>query len=376
MGQFTMHSAIRGVFLVASITQLNKWLERVDTRLLLSGCFFIQVVGTALMSTFTSVWQWYVAGAIMGFFMPPVFLMMQPIILSNWFVKKRGMVTGIALAFSGIGGAIMNPILASIIQNYGWRTAYVANAIIAGVIVMPFLMFVVRLRPSDKGLKPYGYEEQTEEKTVTDSSVTATNSTQVRGVSREEATRSLSFAIMMVTYAACGFFAGYPHHITAYAISIGHPATLASFLVSLSMIGNVISKLSLGFVNDKFGGKVMMHTAFGINLVSLLLLLTGAASFPALLAGALLAGCFLSISSVATPLLIHTVYGSRDYTRIFVLLSLSQNIFVSFGSPIIGYMFDYSGGYALPFTVGIAVTGVAAALAILSIKTSKKLTWK
>jgi len=357
------------------MAMLNKWLERVNTRLLLSGCFAIQLLVTALMSTFTEVWQWYIAGAVMGFFLPPVYLIIPPIILSNWFIKKRGFVIGIALAFSGIGGAIMNPIVASLIQNHGWRFTYVANSIIAGVIVLPFLIFVIRLKPSDKGLKPYGYSEQAAQPELQVSQAAADNHGGLKGVSREEASRSVSFIFMLFLFAACGFFAGFPPHITAYGISIGQPATMASFLLSLSMIGNVFSKLALGLINDKFGGRVMMYTALVINAVSLFLLLSGSGSLPILLAGALLSGSFLSISSVATPLMVQTVYGARDYTRIFVLLSLSQNIFVSFGQPIIGYMFDFSGGYALSFIVGIIATAAAVCLAFTSFVTSKKLTW-
>jgi MFS family permease len=373
MGQFTFYYALRGIFLVASMTMLNKLLQKIEARLLLSVCFAVQLLCTALMGTFTQVWQWYVAGAVMGAFLPPVYFVIPPIVLSNWFIKKKGLVIGIALAFSGVGGAIMNPILANIIQSYGWRIAYFANAIIAGVVVLPFLMFVIRLNPADKGLKPYGYEEQPAESP--DGVPAEADANKLKGASRETVVRSFSFAAMVALFIACGFFAGYPQHLTAYGVFIGHPATLASLLLSLSMIGNFTSKLVLGYLNDRFGGKVMIFTSLALTTASLLLLLGGAGYLPALMIGSLLAGCFLSISSVATPLLIHTVYGSRDYARIFVLLSLFQNLFVSFGPPIVGFMFDLSGSYNFPLIVGTITAVSAICLTLISIKTSKKLEW-
>jgi len=375
MGQFTFYYALRGVFLVASMTVLNKLLQKVDARLLFSVCFSVQLICTALMGTFTQVWQWYAAGAVMGMFLPPVYFMMPPIVLNNWFMKKKGFVIGIALAFSGVGGAIMNPILASIIQNFGWRIAYFANAIIAGVIVLPFLMFVIRLKPSDKGLKPYGYEEQPITAEDGTSLSEAADVNQIKGVSRETVVRSFSFITMVFLFIICGFFNGYPQHLTAYGIFIGQPATLASLLLSLSMIGNSTSKLLLGFLNDRFGGNVMMFTSLGVTTACLLLLLGGSSYLPALMVGSLLAGFLLSISSVATPLLIHTVYGARDYARILVLLALFQNLFISFGPPIVGYMFDASGSYSFPLIFGAAAAAAAIILTAISIKTSKNLTW-
>ena len=376
MGQFTFYYAMRGIFLAISLTMLNKWLERIDIRLLLTSCFLIQLICIALMGTFTAVWQWYIAGGIMGFFLTPVYFVVPPIILSNWFIKKRGFVIGVALSFSGVGGVIMNPVVASFIINFGWRTAYLLNAIIAGVVVLPFLIFLIRKTPADKGLKPYGYEEKQPQQGQDGAVNAAANQDQPRGVSREDAVKSFSFVIMVVLFAACGFFAGYPQHVTAYGISVGYSATFASYLLSLNMLGNVVSKLAFGAISDRFGGKVLIFTALSMIMASFLLLLGGASYLPLLLFGSFLSGCFFSVSSVATPLMLQSVYGLRDYARIFLLLSISQNLFVSFGPTMVGFMYDFSAGYSFPLYVGIAVTVAAAVLFCSSTAASKKLPWR
>ena len=375
MGQFTFYYGLRGIFLVISLTMLNKWLERFDIRILLSSCFLIQLICTALMGTFNAVWQWYAAGAVMGFFLTPVYFVVPPIILSNWFIKKRGFVVGVALSFSGVGGVIMNPIVANFIQTFGWRTAYLLNAMIAGIVVLPFLIFLIRKTPADKGLKPYGYEEQSPQTGQDGAKPAASNQDQPKGVSRDDAVRSFSFVIMVLLFAVCGFFAGYPQHVTAYGISVGHSATFASYLLSLNMLGNVVSKLSFGLISDRFGGKVLIFTALSMIMASLLLLLGGASYLPLLLVGSFMSGCFFSVSSVATPLMLQSVYGLRDYARIFILLSLGQNLFVSFGPTMVGFMYDHSSGYSFPLTVGVIVTIAAAILFWLSQLTSKKLKW-
>ena len=268
----------------------------------------------------------------------------------------------------------MNPIIASIIHDFGWRTAYKANAIIAGVIVLP-LILLMRKKPSDKGLEPYGAEEQAPQVGPDGAEAAAVSPNQPRGVSRDDAVRSFSFVLMFMLFIACGFFAGYPQHITPYGILIGYPATIASYFISLNMLGNVLTKLAFGFITDKFGGKAMIFFALSIIMVSFFLLLGGGRYLPALLAGSFLSGCFFSISSVGSPLMLQSVYGVRDYTRIFLLLSMGQNFFVSFGPSLVGYMFDYTGGYTFPLIVGVIVTATAAVLVFFSFATSRKLQW-
>ncbi|MCL1806061.1 MAG: MFS transporter [Clostridiales bacterium] len=372
MGEFTLYGSIRGVFMVFSMFQLSKVLEKVNFRLLISGCFAATMMITALMGAFNHIWQWYAAGAVLGIISPMVGLVMPPIILSNWFIKRRGFAVGLAMTFSGIGGAVMNPVIARIIELYGWRFAYVANALIASVIILPFLIFVIDLKPSDRGLKPYGYEEDTEKGDVPGA---AGAPAQVKGVSREDAVRSFSFIPTIIVAAIIGYFAAYSHLLAAYGASIGLAATMAAYLSSLSMIGNVTIKVALGLINDKFGGMKMIYFNLGLTLASLALLRFGAGYMPLLFAGAFLAGNFLTISSVAAPLLVHTVYGSRDYTRIFLLFSVSMNLIMSFGQPIIGFTYDKTGSYALSHNLGMILVVVTVALTHLAYRTSRKLTW-
>jgi len=374
MGQFTIYYAMRGVFVVFSTTMLNRWLEKFEIRVLVMSCFGVQLICTALMGTFTAVWQWYIIGAVMGFFLAPVYYILPPIVLSNWFNKKRGLVIGIAISFTGIGGIIMNPILASIIHNFGWRAAYFINAIIAGVIVLPFLL-LLRKKPADKGLEPYGSEEREPKMGPDGKDAAVVNPDPHKGVSRDVAVHSFSFILLIVLCIIFGFYAGYPQHLTAYGISIGYSATFASYFLSLNMLGNVLTKLTFGFISDRFGGKAMIYTALCIIMASFLLLLVGGRYLPALFIGSLLGGCLLSISSVGTPLMLQAVYGARDSARIFLLISLGQNLFVSLGPSIVGFMFDHSGGYAFPLTVGAIVTVAAFILVFSSFLTSRKLPW-
>ncbi|MCL2166630.1 MAG: MFS transporter [Clostridiales bacterium] len=382
MGEYQLSMSIRGVFSFISLALLNKMMAKINLRLLMSSCLLVMIAGMALTSTFTRLWQWYAIGAVMGFVSPPTQMIIPPILINNWFVKKKGFAIGLAMTFSGIGGAIMNPVLAWIIQAYNWRVAYVVNAAIVGLILMPFFMFVVALKPSDKGLKPYGYEEAegdapgggTREGRNREEEVAETEKTPLYGIPREKAIRSVSFVFMLFVFGVSGFVGGYNQILTAYGISLGLAATAAAFLPSLGMIGNVAGKVILGIISDKAGGMVMMYTVLGVGLVSMLLLMTGVwTPVFCLLIGAFLSGNLLTLISVGTPLLTSAVYGELDYSRIYVALSLGQSIIGTICSPLIGFMYDFSGDFTLSFIVGTGVLALSFGAVYLAYKTSRKL---
>ncbi|MEH7381667.1 hypothetical protein V7138_14490 [Bacillus sp. JJ1533] len=56
----------------------------------------------------------------------------------------------------------MNPIISSSIENFGWRNAYLIMAGIVLLLVLPFTLFVNNFKPADIGLKPFGYEENSQ----------------------------------------------------------------------------------------------------------------------------------------------------------------------------------------------------------------------
>ena len=375
VGQFSLHMTLSGIVQVASMTMLSKVLEKADFRLLITGCYIVRLICSALMSTFRHLWQWYAASMISGLFGPPVVLVMPPIILNNWFVKKRGFAVGVAMTFSGLGGAVMNPVLAWIIHSFGWRTAYLANALLTGLIVLPFLIFVIRLKPSDKGLTPYGFEEQAAAADPEGPQAQSRESQDGRGVSRDEAVRSLSFIIMVVIFASTGFIGSFTQLLTPYGLSLGLSLSAAAILPSLNMTCNALSKLAMGAINDRFGGRVMIYSGLAAALAAMLLLLNGPNPLAGLFVGAFLAGTFLTVMTVSAPLLVHAVYGARDYSRIFIYLTLGQSLCISAGSSVIGFMFDYTGSYRLSFILGAVVTVMIMILTHLAFATSKKLVW-
>ena len=108
------------------------------------------------VGSFSELWQFYVAGVVLGIAGALVFVVASTVLIENWFADKRGTALGIAMCGSGIGGFVFPIIGNMMLETIGWRMTYVDFAVIMCVMILPWSLFVFRLHPEELGLKPYG----------------------------------------------------------------------------------------------------------------------------------------------------------------------------------------------------------------------------
>lgn len=65
------------------------------------------------------------------------FLIPVSMMVTNWFVEKRGIAMSVTMAGIGLGGTIFSPIVTNLLQNYGWRHTYLIMAGIILVVALP-----------------------------------------------------------------------------------------------------------------------------------------------------------------------------------------------------------------------------------------------
>ena len=82
-------------------------------------------------------------------------IVMAVILVSRWFVKKRGTATGLAMVGTSMGGALFPALGAWLVGLYGWRISLMLYAVFPAALLL-VILFLVRERPSDMGLLPYG----------------------------------------------------------------------------------------------------------------------------------------------------------------------------------------------------------------------------
>ena len=208
------------------------------------------------MSRFTSLVQWYIAGAIQGFSSNFICIVAGPLILTNWFRKKTGLVIGISTAAAGLSGATFNYLVSAIIETSGWRMGYLISGAAALVVVLIASVFIIRFRPEEMGLQPFGEE---------DAEVKRVSPQQIAQWPEPQRKRRL---LMMLTAAVCaGVVGAFSSFFNPFGISVGLSVSAAAVLASVSMIGNTAGKLILGEMNDRIGTRWSCLAGFTVALV-------------------------------------------------------------------------------------------------------------
>jgi len=343
---------------------------RMDTRLTMTVCSVAIIVALGAMSFYTELWQWYLSGIVFGLFGSFVFVVPAPILIGNWFHKKTGLATGIAMAFSGIGAAVFSPMLTALIEAFGWRTTYLIAAAIMAVLVLPWTIFVFRFSPDKMGLKPYGWEEGSEENAKVEG--------ELPGVPFKKALPTVAFVALLVFAGLCAFYAGYNNQWPNFATNIGETAMFGATLISAAMVGNIASKLIMGAVSDIIG--VFPAAILQLALVAVAMIILAFTTNPILVYIAVfIYGFQNNLVSVSTPMLIKECFGAKSYTEIFAFVRLGTGIIGGLGLSFVAVTFDMTGTYTLAFIIGagISVLGIVCVLlAMRSRKTVKARAWE
>ena len=107
---------------------------------------------------YPAIWCYWVAGFIIGLGLVLVEFTMTAGILSRWFHTNYGTVTGLVVAFNGIGGVVWN-LLGQIDLGpdlEGWRTLYIIFGVCIAIGTLPFIALFVKRTPEECGTLPYG----------------------------------------------------------------------------------------------------------------------------------------------------------------------------------------------------------------------------
>ncbi len=131
-------------------------MERFGVRRTILCALTVMATGVALTNLMVAPWQFYACwGVLVGVASGTMGSALSAMIVQRWFVARRGLVIGILTASAAAGQLVFLPVMASFVESDGWRSvARVIPLVVLGLV--PIATLVVRDRPEDVGLRPYG----------------------------------------------------------------------------------------------------------------------------------------------------------------------------------------------------------------------------
>ena len=352
-GEFTLHRTI--------ITLVGAFLMPLYGKIIkthgVKKMFLISTISLTLVtigySFAAQLWHFYVIAAINGIFVNGLNFMTVGIMVSQWFDDKKGFAMGLSYCGSGIGSAIMVPIVGQMIEQVGWRWSYRGIALIAALILIPTVLFIVKERPETMGLKPYIDKNKSAEELLKEQNAFA-------GITFKQALRTPTFWMLAVSFLLISICAGGPNtHTVPYLTDIGYTTAFAASVLSLTMIALTVGKVILGFIFDRFGtlsGSLFVAICcLGYPLLAMAALNPAAPWAYAVLLG--LASCGFS---VPVMVLITKYFGSKDTATLFSVCSMITTFGTSASVPLMGIIYDISGSYKwawiMLFTFAVIIT--------------------
>lgn len=339
---------VGAIGIVISAPIAGKLIDRFGAKLVMTAGTLIVAFGLLAGSRVTQLWQICTVFAFIGAGLMCSSIIPCSLVISNWFISRRGTAMGIAFVGTSIGGMLMSLVANWIIIEYGWRTAFLFSGITILVVVIPVILLLIRTHPSELGLEPYHQSEQ-ESNPRTDN----------WGVGVKEAFSLKIFWQIAAVMLIVGFVqGGLGNNCVAYLTDLGHSQTRAAAVWSLVMGAMVFGKLALGPLADRWGAKNAMAGACVIFSVSILLVTIAHPYWLAILFASLY-GFASGAPLTIYPLLTAGNLGMKNFGAIYGILNIMSTVGGAVGPVVAATVFTRHGSYLPIFFVFVGLTLVA-----------------
>jgi sugar phosphate permease len=190
------------------------------------------------------------------------------VVAARWFTARRGLVVGILSGGASTGQLLFLPAMANVTAAYGWRATVICIAAVV-CVVLPLVTLLMRDRPSDLGLMPYG--ETGEPKPAQPAKG---NPVVLAFGALREGARVRDFWLLAATYFVCGASTNglIGTHLIPACMDHGYTAVTGAALLATMGVFNFVGTTSSGWLADKFDNRWLLFIYYGLRGLSLLYL--------------------------------------------------------------------------------------------------------
>jgi MFS family permease len=337
-------------------------MERFGIRRVVMVALLVVSAGSGLTVFMTAPWQLVLCwGLLVGLGAGSMAMALVATVTGRWFVARRGLVSGVLTAGSATGQLVFLPVVALATERYGWRTASLGVAG-AALAVVPLVGWLLRDRPRDLGVTPYGG--------TADDDVLPPPGGAARLAVRTlaDSARTLPFWLLAVGFMICGATTSgliQPHFVPA-AHDHGMPATVAAGLLAVVGIMDLVGTVASGWLTDRFDPRYLLLVYYVLRGVSLLMLppLFGPEVRPDMLAFVIFYGLDWVATVPPTMALCRRYFGTGAAV-VFGWVFASHQVGAALAAFVAGVVRDELGSYDLAWYGGGLLSVLAGGLSML-----------
>lgn len=346
-------------------------LERVGVRRTAVSALVLIAVGCAATTVMSAPWQlsalW---GLVVGTATGSVALVFGAIVADRWFTARRGLVVGILGAAWATGQLVFLPIIAAVIEAWGWRAA---SLTIAGTcaLLLPLVAAVLRDRPADVGLLPYGAAAAAQADAAPHEAPPSAAAAVAHAlVVLRDALWTRPFLLLAGTFFVCGWTTNgiISSHFVPAAHDQGMSATTAAGLLAVVGVFDIVGTIGSGWLTDRVDPRKLLAVYYGLRGLALLAVpaLLGPEVAPPLLVVVALFGLDWVATVPPTVALCREAFGAERGGIIFGWVFAAHMIGAAVAAAASGALRTASGDYTSAWLLAgaLAVTASAASLVL------------
>ncbi|MEV5894125.1 MFS transporter [Nonomuraea fuscirosea] len=338
-------------------------MDRFGMRRVVAVALLLIAAGSGLTVLMTASWQLLLFwGVLVGLGTGSMALVFAATVVDRWFVRHRGLVTGVLTAAGATGQLVFLPVLAQLAQGPGWRFASLTVAA-AALAVVPFVWWLLRDRPEDVGTTALGADPD---------AVRAEPPAKVNAAMRAvsvlvSAARTRPFWLLAGGFAICGASTNglVGTHFIPAAHDHGMAEPVAAGLLAVIGVFDIAGTVASGWLSDRIDPKVLLGVYYGLRGLSLMVLpgLFAATAEPSMLIFIIFYGLDWVATVPPTVALCRRIYGA-DGAVVFGWVFGSHQVGAAFAAVGAGLTRDHLGAYDLAWYVSGALCLLAAGMSL------------
>jgi len=293
----------------------------------------ISVAATCLITR--NIWTLYLISFI-GSFVGSGCVMYYVRALSSWFEAGRGTAIGLVFAAGGLGCTLGPCVAQYMLDEYGWRLAYLSLAAIV-TLAWPFSFAWLRDRGHLLANRPTGIQAT------------------ANGCTRRDAAKTPAFWLIISACLLSGLADGGLFFLVPFFNENGMSQRSASYCLSLLFAASGVVQPLLGLVNDRLSAPLVAASAY--LLYAAVFVAFGLAGSRFAVLESILAG--VAVSGVSNSLfnIIPRFFGLKSFGEISGLIQAISAIAGMIGPVAFSLLRDTTGSYTAPY---LAASTVAA----------------
>ena len=248
------------------------WLvQKHGAKFVMTTGFILFAIGMVLLGMTSNVAMFYISFLLLSIGMGLGSWTPSTALITTWFQKNRAKAIGFMMFGMGLGGFLVAPIVATIINATSWQTTAFISAAVISIIGLP-LTRVIKNTPEDMNLLPDGKQSHVFSKTS--KVVEKDNSSTEISLTAREAIKTRNFWLLSIGHGiALMTVSGLNIHLVPFLQSGKGFSTLgAAQGLAIMMGAATIAPLLGGILGDRYPKKYLASLTMLLHMAAILLL--------------------------------------------------------------------------------------------------------